>query len=96
MGERTMFGYTQDGDLVLIPRAYKGGDMEHAKPGDIVSFVPKVNVGGECPEGQKPAKWFAQYSKLIAKKFELAPSATAFAWKRESDSEADSFSSASR
>jgi hypothetical protein len=93
---RAVLGYTQENDLVLISRTFK--DMKQAEPGDIVSFIPQLNNRAPVPD-HKPAKWFAIYPQIIARKF-CAPvtrageSVDAFAWKAEQDSAADEFSAA--
>jgi hypothetical protein len=93
-GEKTLFGHTQDDELVCISRSYKGGGMQAAQPGDIVSFSPRAYQVTKCPPGEQVFKWFAQYPKLIAKRFEAAPGESAFEWKSEKESDADQFSAA--
>jgi hypothetical protein len=89
---RALMAYTENDELVLIPRTWHG--MDAAGIGDVISVEPELNTR-PAPANSQKAKWVGVHPRLIGKKFEPKPKTregeNALEWKARSDAELDKF-----
>lgn len=86
INDRLLVGYTPNQEKVVITRTYKGGDLDRAEPGDIISFIPEASA--LLDHG---AKYYARYPKLIAKRFDSGRPLVGSDWKARKESETDGY-----
>lgn len=92
IGERSVFAYTQDRELVVMRSDAEG--LEDARMFDIVEFSPRP-WKGPIREG-RVAKWFGSFPKVIARGIEgvMRNMALEIEHKGGRDSDAELFSAA--
>jgi hypothetical protein len=87
IGKKHVFGHTTDGDVVLVPKTYRG--MEAVQRGDIVEFTPSpfVAASGSPPPNKTgyEAKFYARNPIIIARFFR-AETRDPLAWKKRTES----------
>jgi len=75
VGQKSIFAYTQDNELVVMKTAAEG--LAEVQKEDIVEFTPKPWLGPSTDKTQgleRPykvqAKWFGSFPAIIARKWD--------------------------
>lgn len=93
--ETLAFGFTQDGEKVLMTRAGEGNKgIEGVQKGDIVTFLPRPIHPDPHPEKMgRPCDLFGAKPKILARRFVRPVSrqrpTDACAWKQQKDEQED-------
>lgn len=90
--ETIILAFTEQGEMVLIPRTY--GRMGEVHKGDILSFIPETkHIRPPSNPSLKPIKYLGQAPILIGTRpdnyEQNCANLTAVEWKQQTEKEAD-------